>query len=67
VTLARVGIGGTAFVDIQEVSAQELLQDALESFHEVARSYGVELVEENAAPGRIGMPTAKRSIRYFPT
>jgi two-component system, OmpR family, phosphate regulon sensor histidine kinase PhoR len=35
---------------IQRVSAEELLQDALESFVEVARSYGVELAIENAVP-----------------
>ena len=52
-TLARVESGEQRF-DIQRVSAEELLQDALESFREVARSYGVELgVEleiENSAP-----------------
>jgi two-component system, OmpR family, phosphate regulon sensor histidine kinase PhoR len=47
-TLARVESGEQRF-DIHQVSAQELLQDALESFREVARSYGVELVEENSA------------------
>jgi two-component system phosphate regulon sensor histidine kinase PhoR len=49
-TLARVESGEQRF-DIQRVSAEELLQDALESFVEVARSYGVELVIENSAPG----------------
>jgi two-component system phosphate regulon sensor histidine kinase PhoR len=52
-TLARVESGEHRF-DIQRVSTEELLQDALESFREVARSYGVELgVElaiENAVP-----------------
>src|SRR5208337_3731940 len=48
-TLARVESGEQRF-DIQRVSAEELLQDALESFREVARSYGVELVVENSAP-----------------
>jgi two-component system phosphate regulon sensor histidine kinase PhoR len=48
-TLARVESGEQRF-DIQSVSTEELLQDALESFREVARSYGVELVVENAAP-----------------
>jgi len=52
-TLARVESGEQRF-DVQRVSAEELLQDALESFREVARSYGVELgVElaiENSAP-----------------
>ncbi|MFY9561188.1 MAG: ATP-binding protein [Terriglobales bacterium] len=50
-TLARVESGEQRF-DIQEVSAEELLQDAFESFREVARPYGVELVKENAAPTR---------------
>ena len=48
-TLARVESGEQRF-DIQRVSAEELLQDACESFREVARSYGVELVVENAVP-----------------
>src|SRR6266852_4294121 len=52
-TLARVESGEHRF-DIERVSTEELLQDALESFREVAQSYGVELgVElaiENAVP-----------------
>ncbi len=48
-TLARVESGEQRF-DMQRVSADELLQDALESFREVARSYGVELVIENSVP-----------------
>jgi two-component system, OmpR family, phosphate regulon sensor histidine kinase PhoR len=48
-TLARVESGEQRF-DIQKVSSEELLQDAFESFREVARGYGVELVVENAAP-----------------
>jgi two-component system, OmpR family, phosphate regulon sensor histidine kinase PhoR len=48
-TLARVESGETRF-DTQRVSAEEVLQDALESFREVARSYGVELVIENSVP-----------------
>jgi two-component system phosphate regulon sensor histidine kinase PhoR len=48
-TLARVESGEHRF-DVQRVSAEELLQDALESFREVARSYGVELVIENSVP-----------------
>ena len=48
-TLARIESGEQRF-DIQKVSTEELLQDALESFREVARTYGVELVVENAAP-----------------
>src|SRR5271157_5087569 len=46
-TLARVESGEQRF-DIQNVSAEELLQDAHESFREVARPYGVELDVENA-------------------
>jgi two-component system phosphate regulon sensor histidine kinase PhoR len=49
-TLARVESGEQRF-DIQKVSVDELLQDALESFHEMARSYEVELLVENSAPG----------------
>jgi len=45
-TLARVESGEHRF-DVQRVSAEELLQDAQESFREVARPYGVELVIEN--------------------
>ena len=48
-TLARVESGETRF-DMQRVSTEELLQDALESFRETARSYGVELVVENSVP-----------------
>ncbi len=48
-TLARVESGEQRFT-IQRVSTEELLQDALESFIEMARSYGVELVIENAVP-----------------
>ncbi len=46
-TLARVESGEQRF-DVQKVSAEELLNDAHESFREVARSYGVELDVENA-------------------
>ena len=48
-TLARVESGEHRF-DIQRVSTEELLQDALESFREVARPYGVEVVIENSVP-----------------
>ena len=48
-TLARVESGEHRF-DKQRVSAEELLQDAQESFREVARPYGVELVVENSVP-----------------
>jgi two-component system phosphate regulon sensor histidine kinase PhoR len=48
-TLARVESGEHRF-DVQRVSGEELLQDALESFREMAHSYGVELVIENSVP-----------------
>ena len=46
-TLARVESGEQRF-EIEPVSAEELLEDALESFREAARSYGVELEVELA-------------------
>jgi len=49
-TLARVESGEHRF-DIQKVSTDELLQEALENFREIARSYEVELWVENGAPG----------------
>lgn len=48
-TLARVESGEQRF-DIQRVSTDELLQDALESSRELARSSGVELVVGNSVP-----------------
>ncbi len=48
-TLARVESGEHRFA-IQRVGTEELLRDALESFREVARSYGVELAIENSVP-----------------
>jgi two-component system phosphate regulon sensor histidine kinase PhoR len=45
-TLARVESGEQRF-DIQRVAPEELLGDALESFREMARSHGVELVKES--------------------
>ena len=48
-TLARVESGEHRF-DIRRGSTEELLQDALESFREVAHPYGVELVIENSVP-----------------
>jgi two-component system, OmpR family, phosphate regulon sensor histidine kinase PhoR len=48
-TLARVESGEHRF-DVQSVSAEELLQDGLESFRETARGYGIELVLENSLP-----------------
>jgi two-component system, OmpR family, phosphate regulon sensor histidine kinase PhoR len=52
-TLARVESGEHRF-DIKPISSDELLQDAHESFREVARSYGVQLIIENQTPlGRV--------------
>jgi two-component system phosphate regulon sensor histidine kinase PhoR len=48
-TLARVESGEQRF-EIEAVSTEELLQDGLESFREVARPYGVELLVENSVP-----------------
>jgi two-component system, OmpR family, phosphate regulon sensor histidine kinase PhoR len=48
-TLARVESGEQRF-GIQQVSTEELLQDAWESFREVARSYSVDLLIENSVP-----------------
>jgi two-component system phosphate regulon sensor histidine kinase PhoR len=45
-TLARVESGEQRF-DMQEVSSEELLQDALESFRDAARSQGLELSKES--------------------
>ncbi len=50
-TLARVESGEHRF-DMHRVSTDELLQDAMESFRDVARPYEVELVSENSVPGR---------------
>jgi two-component system, OmpR family, phosphate regulon sensor histidine kinase PhoR len=47
-TLARVESGEQRF-DIQDVVSEELLQDAVESFREIARQYGVELLREDTA------------------
>jgi len=48
-TLARVESGEHRF-DVQPVSPAQLLQDAVESFHELARAQGIELQVEDAAP-----------------
>jgi two-component system, OmpR family, phosphate regulon sensor histidine kinase PhoR len=48
-TLTRVESGEQRFT-IRQVGTEELLQDAQESFQEVARSYGVELAIENSLP-----------------
>jgi two-component system phosphate regulon sensor histidine kinase PhoR len=50
-TLARVESGEHRF-DTEEVSAEELLEDALESFRELARSYEVDLQKENGVAGK---------------
>jgi two-component system phosphate regulon sensor histidine kinase PhoR len=47
-TLARVESGEQRF-ELEDIAPGDLLQDAIESFHEMARSYGVELVRENLA------------------
>jgi len=47
-TLARVESGEQRF-DTQRVGPEELLGDALESFREMARSHGVDLVKESTA------------------
>jgi len=46
-TLARVESGEQRF-DLEDIAPEDLLHDALESFQEMARSYGVELVEQNS-------------------
>ena len=51
-TLARVESGEQRF-DVHQVAPEELLGDARESFLEMARSYGVELIEENAAASHV--------------
>ena len=60
-TLARVESGEHRF-DVQPVSAEEMLQDALESFRGVARAHGVELsvepVPENSV--HVGQVNADR-------
>jgi two-component system, OmpR family, phosphate regulon sensor histidine kinase PhoR len=49
-TLARVESGEQRF-DVQPVSAEELLHEAVQSFREVARTAGMELGVENSAQG----------------
>ncbi|MGA8152802.1 MAG: ATP-binding protein [Terriglobales bacterium] len=48
-TLARVESGEQRF-DVQPVPPAQLLQDAVESFHELARAQGIELQVEDTAP-----------------
>lgn len=50
-TLARVESGEQRF-EIEPVSTEELLQDALQSFRELARAHDVELIMENTADGK---------------
>ncbi|MBZ5599439.1 MAG: HAMP domain-containing protein [Acidobacteriia bacterium] len=52
-TLARVESGEQRF-DVQPVTSGELLQDAVQSFHEVARSHGIELQVEDTAQAQVG-------------
>jgi two-component system phosphate regulon sensor histidine kinase PhoR len=51
-TLARVESGEQRF-DMQPVTSRELLQDAEQSFHEVARNQGIELQVEDSALARV--------------
>ena len=51
-TLARVESGETRF-DPQPTTAGELLDDAVESFREVARAQGLELAVEEVVPTRV--------------
>jgi two-component system phosphate regulon sensor histidine kinase PhoR len=48
-TLARVESGEQRF-DAQPVPPGELLQEAVQSFHELARAHGIELEVEDSAP-----------------
>jgi two-component system phosphate regulon sensor histidine kinase PhoR len=52
-TLARVESGEQRF-DIQSVAPSELLQEAVQSFRELARAQNVELKVEDAAPAQVG-------------
>ena len=51
-TLARVESGEHRF-DLQPVHPSELLQEAVESFRELARAHGIELQIENSAPDSV--------------
>ena len=51
-TLARVESGEQRF-DVRPVTPAQLLQDAVESFQELARAQGMELQVEDAAPGPV--------------
>ena len=52
-TLARVESGEQRF-DIQSVAPSDLLQEAVQSFRELARAQNVELKVEDAAPAQVG-------------
>jgi two-component system phosphate regulon sensor histidine kinase PhoR len=52
-TLARVESGEQRF-DIQSVATSDLLQEAVQSFRELARAQNVELKVEDAAPAQVG-------------
>jgi two-component system phosphate regulon sensor histidine kinase PhoR len=52
-TLARVESGEQRF-DIQSVSPSDLLQEAVQSFRELARAQNVELKVEDTAPAQVG-------------
>jgi two-component system phosphate regulon sensor histidine kinase PhoR len=51
-TLARVESGEQRF-EIESVAPAELLNDAVESFEDLARAHGLELVIEDSAPGLV--------------
>jgi two-component system phosphate regulon sensor histidine kinase PhoR len=51
-TLARVESGEQRF-DMQPVTSAELLQEAVQSFREIARIQGIELQVEDCAPGPV--------------
>ena len=51
-TLARVESGEQRF-DIQPVTSGELLQEAVQSFREVARTHNIELQVEDTAPAQV--------------
>ena len=51
-TLTRVESGEQRF-EVEDVLPAQLLQDAVESFQELARAHGVELRVENSAPGPV--------------
>ena len=66
-TLARVESGETRF-DAEPASPAELLNDAVESFREIARAQGMELKSlRTVGRTRPCMPIAKPSIRSSPT